>query len=190
MRDWISHFRFPGYIISKTLSEPFLFPDTRAFRRRIYRRALNRLNPFGRAEIYRGDVTVMLDCYNANPDSMESAVSFCRDVSWSGRKVFVLGSMLELGEDSFKEHRKICSLVSQSGIDSVYFFGSEIIAAAQSVEWSNIGCVCCSSIDDLGAALEQDIRFEPCIDQGSRGMELERVFPVIMHQHKTEPVDE
>ncbi|MCD1653255.1 UDP-N-acetylmuramoyl-tripeptide--D-alanyl-D-alanine ligase [Treponema zuelzerae] len=155
-------------------------------------KGLEQVKPlFGRAEIYHGDVTVMLDCYNANPDSMESAVSFCRDVSWSGRKVFVLGSMLELGEDSFKEHRKICSLVSQSGIDSVYFFGSEIIAAAQSVEWSNISCVCCSSIDDLSAALAQDIRFgDLVLIKGSRGMELERVFPVIMHQHKTEPVDE
>lgn len=46
----------------------------------------------------RGDITVILDCYNASPTSMESSLSVLGGMECSGRKCAVLGDMLELGE--------------------------------------------------------------------------------------------
>ncbi|MCR4790660.1 MAG: UDP-N-acetylmuramoyl-tripeptide--D-alanyl-D-alanine ligase, partial [Treponemataceae bacterium] len=62
---------------------------------------------FGRNQIFEGNVTIVQDCYNANPDSMSASVDFFDSVKWEGKKVFVLGSMLELGDESEEEHKKI-----------------------------------------------------------------------------------
>ncbi|MFA6508218.1 MAG: Mur ligase family protein, partial [Treponemataceae bacterium] len=47
------------------------------------REALSEARPlFGRAEIFRGRVTVVRDCYNANPEAMDAAIEFCDSVEW------------------------------------------------------------------------------------------------------------
>lgn len=61
----------------------------------------------GRSRIRKGKLTVLEDCYNANPDSMEKALAFASDVKVSGKKIFILGEMLELGKNSAEEHKKI-----------------------------------------------------------------------------------
>ncbi len=138
---------------------------------------------FGRAEIVRGDVTLMLDCYNANPDSMESALEFCRDLEWAGRKIFVLGSMLELGEESPQAHRKVCALARDSNPDRVYLFGREMVESGAAVDWGSVPVEFHTDIDALSAALanarrEGDFYFV----KGSRGMALERACPAITGQ--------
>ena len=52
----------------------------------------------------RGDITVILDCYNASPTSMESSLSGSGSMECSGRKCAVLGDMLELGEMCHEFH--------------------------------------------------------------------------------------
>jgi len=54
----------------------------------------------------RGGATAILDCYNANPDSMRAALSFISAVHACG-PVLVLGEMLELGAHSRGEHAAI-----------------------------------------------------------------------------------
>jgi UDP-N-acetylmuramoyl-tripeptide--D-alanyl-D-alanine ligase len=135
---------------------------------------------FGRAEIIRGKITVMLDCYNANPDSMESALEFCTNLSWAGKKLFVLGSMLELGDASTEAHVRVCEMAAAAGVDRVFLFGEEIVSAAKSVAW---GTVDVRSYDDIGvlgselahAVQEGDLVFL----KGSRGMALERLCPAL-----------
>ena len=53
---------------------------------------------FGRSQVIRGEVTVIADCYNANPDSMERALEFLESLPWEGKRIAVLGGMRELGE--------------------------------------------------------------------------------------------
>ncbi|MCE5255825.1 MAG: UDP-N-acetylmuramoyl-tripeptide--D-alanyl-D-alanine ligase, partial [Spirochaetaceae bacterium] len=62
---------------------------------------------FGRSEIFEGSISLIRDCYNANPDSVAAALDFVDSVEWKGRKLCVLGSMLELGDSSVAEHRVI-----------------------------------------------------------------------------------
>jgi len=133
---------------------------------------------FGRAEVIKGEATIMLDCYNANPDSMESALDFCSDLEWDGNKIFVLGSMLELGAGSVSAHERICSIASKSGADHVFLFGNEMVAAGKSIGWNNVDLQSFIDIDELSLALSRTVHAgDLVLIKGSRGMALERVCP-------------
>jgi len=80
---------------------------------------------FGRGEILRGRVTVVRDCYNANPEATEAALEFCDSLDWPGRRIYVIGSMLELGSASEREHRRIGQALAGSRADLVFLFGPE-----------------------------------------------------------------
>ncbi len=54
--------------------------------------------------------TVISDCYNASPESMEAALSVLKTAK--GRRIAVLGDMLELGEESERLHRQVGEYVN------------------------------------------------------------------------------
>lgn len=89
---------------------------------------------FGRAEILRGPITVVQDCYNANPESMEASLDFCDSVEWAGRRIYVIGSMLELGALSEQEHFKLGQRLAESEADLVFLFGAETAAAVRGLD--------------------------------------------------------
>ncbi len=62
---------------------------------------------FGRSQVIEGPVTVIVDCYNANPDSMEQAVGFLEALPWPGRSIAVLGGMRELGDEGPEAHANL-----------------------------------------------------------------------------------
>ena len=93
------------------------------------KKALSAIKPsYGRAQIIKGFTTCFFDCYNANPDSMREAINFCSSLKIPNKKIAILGSMLELGKDSIKEHAKICELAFSAGFNRLYFFGNEMLA--------------------------------------------------------------
>jgi UDP-N-acetylmuramoyl-tripeptide--D-alanyl-D-alanine ligase len=100
------------------------------------------LSPW-RMEVMRTPAGVLLinDAYNANPASTEAALRALASVP-ATRRVAVLGPMLELGDLSDEEHRRIAALAASLGIDVV-----TVGAPAYGVE--NV-----DSIDDTRAALE------------------------------------
>jgi UDP-N-acetylmuramoyl-tripeptide--D-alanyl-D-alanine ligase len=83
----------------------------------------------GRLEAVRaGELLIIDDTYNANPVSMKAAINFVAQLD--RKKVFVLGDMLELGEDSKELHqstgeyaRKHADLLVTFGQDSKYYKG-------------------------------------------------------------------
>ncbi len=83
----------------------------------------------GRSQILRGGPTVIQDCYNANPESMRRLLEFVKPLAWPGRKIAVLGSMLELGEATHEEHRRIGAVAASSGFDCLLLFGDEMAGA-------------------------------------------------------------
>ena len=54
-----------------------------------------------------GGVTLLCDCYNASPESMGASLQTLRALPVSGRRVAVLGDMLELGETTVHLHRRV-----------------------------------------------------------------------------------
>ena len=76
-----------------------------------------------RMEITTGPVTVVNDAYNANPDSVASALRTVADLP--GRHLAVLGEMAELGEVAAEEHVKIGKLAVQLGYTAVVVVGND-----------------------------------------------------------------
>jgi UDP-N-acetylmuramoyl-tripeptide--D-alanyl-D-alanine ligase len=95
------------------------------------KRGLEAARPlFGRGEILRGRTTLIRDCYNANPESLKEAVEFCDGLDWSGRRVYVIGDMLELGDNSFSAHESAGRLLAASAAKKVFLYGKETEVSA------------------------------------------------------------
>ncbi len=78
----------------------------------------------GRANIIEtGYITIIDDCYNANPNSVTAAIKSLSTLE--GRKVAILGDMLNLGRDSDTLHRDIGVLTGKSGVDCLICCGAQ-----------------------------------------------------------------
>ena len=66
--------------------------------------------------------TIIRDCYNANPDSMRASISFLSGFETKGKKICVLGDMLELGENAHELHKNIGEFAAYSA-DAVLVTG-------------------------------------------------------------------
>lgn len=129
---------------------------------------------FGRNQIFSGDITLVHDCYNANPDSMAGAIEFCDDLLWKGKKVYVLGDMLELGKESAKEHEKIGKIVAASKADCAVFFGEEMKNAFEACRKSK-NCFWSDDMEQVKQFLETTVcNGDLVLLKASNGMKLWR----------------
>lgn len=137
---------------------------------------------FGRSEILRGPVTILQDCYNSNPDSVGRSLDFCDSLSWKGRRVYVLGSMLELGPVSETEHRSLGKRAGRSRADILLFFGSETLAAAEEARAAGFKgrVVHTEDFDTLARTASEIVgNGDLWLLKASRGMELERLTDIV-----------
>lgn len=80
--------------------------------------------------IARGAFTVVDESYNANPASMRAAIAVLASAvpTGSGRRVAVLGDMLEMGDYSHRVHSDLAGPILAAGIEHVWLAGPEMIA--------------------------------------------------------------
>ena len=145
---------------------------------------------FGRQEILKGRVTVIQDCYNANPESTAKSIEFCDSVEWKGRKVYVIADMLELGEVSREAHSRIGSLLAKSRADGIFLFGGEIEAAVPLLRNKTVFFT--KEIEELSAALDNFLSDgDLVLLKGSRGCALERLTDTILTRDTSpqKPID-
>ncbi|MGC8814362.1 UDP-N-acetylmuramoyl-tripeptide--D-alanyl-D-alanine ligase [Dictyoglomus sp.] len=71
-------------------------------------------------------LVIIDDTYNANPDSMRTAIEYLDLLKSSGRKIVLLGDMLELGDHSIDGHREVIEEVLKRNIDMAIFYGPEM----------------------------------------------------------------
>ncbi len=84
-------------------------------------------------------IRIIDDTYNANPDSMNSAIDVLAG-SPAERRVAVLGDMFELGEDTLMQHRKVGEHAAQMHIDLVIGIGNlaeEIAKGASGIHFAD-----------------------------------------------------
>lgn len=131
-----------------------------------------------------GGLTVLVDCYNANPQSMRSALDSLVESPAPGGRVAVLGSMLELGEGAEAYHRELLDHALHLPLDLVVAVGAFADAARQVGErvTPSGGPALLVADGAAGAAALLAERLsggETVLLKGSRGVALERVLPVL-----------
>ncbi len=83
----------------------------------------------------KGKMTLIDESYNANPASMEAALDLLKSapVSQKGRRIAVLGDMLELGTHSAKLHAGLAGAVADSQTQQVFLGGPEMQALSKNL---------------------------------------------------------
>lgn len=149
--------------------------------------------------VHSGKNTLIIDAYNANPSSMDAAISNFESIKTS-QKVLMLGDMLELGEDSVTEHVKILEKVKEVNADAAFFVGEEFWKAASAIydrvpdlnEAQTEKIICSSTVlkdgnghetgffltsSDLASYLsEHPLKNSTVLIKGSRGTRMETVL--------------
>ena len=75
--------------------------------------------------IERDGVRYINDCYNANLPSMQAALRMMQEQPWPGRKVAILGDMLELGDWSAQAHRQVGEQAARSDLAMLLTVGPQ-----------------------------------------------------------------
>ncbi|MBN9024572.1 MAG: UDP-N-acetylmuramoylalanyl-D-glutamyl-2,6-diaminopimelate--D-alanyl-D-alanine ligase [Rhizobiales bacterium] len=83
-----------------------------------------------RLAIGQGDATLIDESYNASPTSMRAAITVLAQArtAGAGRRIAVLGDMLELGDDTLKLHAELAEPLVAAGIDRAYLAGPSMRA--------------------------------------------------------------
>ncbi len=118
---------------------------------------------------------VINDTYNANPDSMRSAVNELMSLRGKGRAIAVLGDMLELGEKSVSEHFGLGEYLLASGVDYVIAFGNFGRAVLEGAGSKTNGLYAGSHEEAAGTVKEIARPGDLVLVKGSRGMRMEEV---------------
>jgi UDP-N-acetylmuramoyl-tripeptide--D-alanyl-D-alanine ligase len=159
------------------------------------REALERFTPPDR----RTQVTTVAgvriydDTYNANPSSVEQAVLMLKAMPSLKRPAVVLGDMLELGEQSAEEHRRIGGLVADARPNAFFCTGDGMAAAAEEAKSRGMrNAFHFTSRAELSAALKGWVREgDGVLVKGSRGAAMEDAVEALtaflkVHQEPTE----
>ena len=134
-----------------------------------------------RQNIYRQKgLCIVEDCYNAGPESMAAALQVL--AQQEGRKIAVLGGMLELGGHAPEAHRQVGALTAQTA-DLLFAYGEQkenYLLGAAGMPYAE-GFV---SHEELVQALLEQVQPEDCLlFKGSRGMHMERALRLFLDSY-------
>jgi len=163
----------------------FEIPDEATFH------ALDGMTPAAMRMEYRrlGGIHLVNDAYNANPSSMKAALSALSTTR--GRKLAVLGDMLELGEATATAHREI-GMRAAKVADVIITVGERARVIAESAMKEGLPpgrVVACATNEEAAAAVLANVRDgDVILVKGSRGMRMEAIVET-MESTFREPVE-
>jgi UDP-N-acetylmuramoyl-tripeptide--D-alanyl-D-alanine ligase len=127
-----------------------------------------------------GTLTVLNDCYNANPASMKNALAILRSLRRGARRlVFVCGEMAELGVQTQALHAELGEAVAKVGVDLLLAVGepARVTAATAQAARCDLQAVCFDNADSLCDNLERLVgEYDIILVKGSRTARLEKVI--------------
>ena len=146
-------------------------------------RALERFTiPGGRGELLQvGQLTILNDCYNANPQSFRAAIATAKAIRGARRLVFVAGTMRELGADTDTLHREVAEALLKLDPDLLAAVGEFVPALAPYAARLGERLVTAADPIALGPLLTDRLRGdEVMVLKASRGVALERILPALV----------
>lgn len=125
------------------------------------------------------DGTVVInDCYNANPMSMRAALADLAE-SAAGRRVAVLGDMLELGPDERRFHAELGTEAREAGVDVLMTVGDLAVHAGPA--WGGEEFVAVENAAQAAARIDEIVEpGDTVLVKGSRGVGLEAVTDTLV----------
>jgi UDP-N-acetylmuramoyl-tripeptide--D-alanyl-D-alanine ligase len=120
-----------------------------------------------------GGITVVNDCYNANPMSMRAALDHLADTA-AERRIAILGTMAELGPDADRYHNEIGAHAGELQIDVLVTVGEKALPYAAAFDGETYPV---ATPEEAGALLQEIARpGDRVLVKGSRSVGLERVL--------------
>lgn len=127
-----------------------------------------------------GGVTLINDCYNANPVSMRAALDNLADSG--GRHIAVLGGMGELGLDSTRFHHEVAQHAADSGVDFLITvgdlggaYGDDYVGSIEHVASPEAAAYVVRRVAEPG---------DTVLVKGSRSVGLEKVGEILVNASK------
>lgn len=122
-------------------------------------------------------VTVIEDCYNANPDSMRAALLTLRDYPAQGRRIAVLGDMFELGAITRQAHADVGALAARCKTDLLLTVGEAMQAAHAVARAEGLCAQHCAGREEALAWLRENCRpGDVVLVKASHGMAFEKIL--------------
>lgn len=130
------------------------------------------------AQVKIGPYHVINDVYNANPSSTIAAIATFQAMKTPGRKIFVMGDMLELGAYSAQGHANVGQAVAAAGLDRFYGVGQMTANATTAAFRAGMQAVFhFETKADLIEALKSDLQNDDTLlVKGSRGSHMEEII--------------
>jgi UDP-N-acetylmuramoyl-tripeptide--D-alanyl-D-alanine ligase len=127
----------------------------------------------------RAGVTIINDCYNANPEAMRSMIELLRETP-AQRRIAVLGEMLELGREAETLHRGIGQFAADQGIHAVIGIRGAarfIAGEAKRAGLSDSAACFFETPEEAGEFLRGFMRpGDAILFKGSRGVQVEKAI--------------
>jgi len=135
-----------------------------------------------------GRFTLINDAYNANPRSVAAAVDVLTGAPGDGRRVLVLGTMFELGEESRRLHMELAERIGAANVDLVVTVGEYAKAMAKTVRAVSRRRIETHAYASTPLAKRRLVSYLKATDtvliKGSRGMALEHLVEVAIRWAK------
>ncbi|MEO8227422.1 MAG: cyanophycin synthetase, partial [Gemmatimonadota bacterium] len=143
--------------------------------------------PGGRSELTQhGGLTILNDCYNANPQSFASAIGTAQAMRAGRRLVFVAGTMRELGAASAQLHADVAQDLVALAPDLIAVVGEFAAALAPYAAELGDRLLVAPDAPALGPLLARRLRGDEVIVlKASRGVALERILPLLLQPTPT-----
>lgn len=158
---------------------------------REWRKAVESLSTFqalsGRGEVVnirleKGTVMMIDEAYNANPASMRATIKSFDEMQPrnSGRKIAVLGDILELGPDSAQIHLELVKHIKEAGFDQVHFVGENMLKVSEAMTGGGFAVRHWTDLDLLTNELRLELRDNDAILlKSSKGTGLHKVVSAL-----------
>lgn len=141
-------------------------------------RGLSEYRPVGMRGVLLeiGDLMVVADCYNANPESFGAAIRYCADAFPDRRLAAVAGTMLELGGAEAVAHARVAEALLDAGFELIVAVGAFAPAFRELHVPAGVEVLYPEDVDEVAALTVDRLRGdEVLLVKASRGVRLERV---------------
>jgi UDP-N-acetylmuramoyl-tripeptide--D-alanyl-D-alanine ligase len=135
-------------------------------------------------EIGKGDMLLLDESYNANPESMAAALSLLATAAKSrkGRRIAVVGDMLELGEFGPDLHKGLLKPIAENGVDLVYAAGPLMQHLWGLLPRSQQGKYASQSADLIPALIQDLHAGDSVVIKGSLGSKMGPIVEALREQ--------